>query len=386
MLSLENTPYSSTSALLNSTIDTFGHYGFENIQDIVLEPKDQDKLQILRDVPCILPQERKLITLTKSYLENKANKWDSPKLLYTIDKTRPKSKKASFGIHAVGTDDTIAEITILSAINTLLKKYSIQDFVLHINSFGDKESKARFIRELGIYMRSIASDLPYAVLQDVKQKHNLIALTRLIEQKHTAAYGAPDPVEFLNDDSRVRLREVLEYMEQLNINYELNPMLFGSDECWDHMMFDVRIPKDGGYVSIAHGGRYDTLARRVYGKKLQSVGIIVEHELRGHNAIKRPCNTQPKFFISWLGDGARAQAFSIIDSFHDAQIPLAKSIKDSHIGEQIKYSERFNVPYIIIVGHKEMLEKTAIVRNTKTRVQKSIQLSQLVNYVSRLKV
>lgn len=386
MLSLSHTPYSSTSVFLNSALDTLEYYGFESMEKGLCKSKSGKKMCMVRDLAYVLPHEHKLTDLTKTCLESDLNAEDGPKLLYNVDKSRKRSENSSFGMHVIGSNGTVAEITILSTLNTLLKKLNVPDFVVHINSVGDRESKMRFIRDLGAYMRSVSRDLPTYAKHDIEQKSPLLALVHLAEHEHPIARSAPNPMEYLNDESRARLRKILEYMEHAGINYELNPALVGSSDCWTHTIFEVRAPEGDMYVPLACGGRYNTLARRAYGKRLASVGVIIEHEVHGRSTPKRRKNTTPKFFITYLGDQARMRAFSLLEDFYSAGIRVGKSIAHSHIGGQIHDSEKLHVPYLIIIGHKEALDGTAIVRNTTTRIQKIVPATQLVSYVSRLKV
>ncbi len=386
MLTLAQTAHSSTSALLNSAIDAIEHYGFEPAGRSPYIKNTGQNLCMVRELSYVLPHERKLADITKVYLENGAHLENKPRLMYNLEKASKAKSSSSLGLHVLGADGTVAEITLISAINTLLKKLRVKDFVVHINSIGDRDSKSKFIRDLTAYMRSVSSDLPNYAQSDMERKNSLLALVHLAEHEHPIARSAPNPVEYLNDESRTRLRKILEYMENTGINYELNPTLVGSGDCWTHTIFEMRAPQGDMYVPIVSGGRYNTLARRAFNRRLASVGAIMKYELRGKMSPKKAKAKKRKFFITYLGEQARMRAFSVLEDFYNAGIPIAKSIAHSNIGGQIEDSNELNVPYLIIIGHKEAVEGTVIVRNTTTRVQKVIPATQLISYVTRLKV
>ncbi len=385
MLALSQTPFKNTSQLVNSTLDTFEYYGFKPAESIPCTKANQN-LCMVRDLSYVLPHEQTLVNVTKKCLQKGAHLDTEPRLVYNTDKIAKGAKSSTISLHVIGTDSTTAEITLISTIHTLLKKLQIQDYTLHINSVGDRDSKTRFVRDLAAYMRSVAKDLPTYAKKDMENKSPLLALVHLAEQEHPIARTAPNPMEYLNDESRVRLRKILEYMEHVGLCYELNPSLVGSSDCWSHTIFEVRIPNGDVYVPIVCGGRYNTLARRGFNKKLYSAGAIIEHEVRGKSSLKKRRQIKPKFFVSYLGHQARMRAFAILEDLHNAGIPVAKSVAHSYISGQIEDSERLKLPYIIIIGHKEALENTAIVRNTTTRIQRTVPVTQLVSYLSRLKV
>ncbi len=387
MLTLAQTSHSNTSTLLNSALNTLEHYGFEPANSIPCFKNAKQNLCMVRELSYVLPHERKLARITKKCLENGAHLGRRPKLMYNLEKVSKTGTSSSLGLHVIGTDSTVAEITLISTINTLLKKLQVKNSVVHINSIGDRDSKAKFVRDLSAYMRSVSNDLPSYAQNDMEQKNALLALVHLADHEHPIARSAPNPVEYLNDESRTRLRKILEYMENTGINYELNPALVGSHDCWTHTIFEVRAPQDDIYVPIVSGGRYNTLARRAFNRKLASVGAIIEYQVHGKTSHKTKAKPKKqKFFVTYLGEQARVRAFRVLEDFYDAGIPIAKSIAHSHIGGQIEDSYKLEVPYLIIIGHKEAVEGTVIVRNTTTRVQKVIPATQLISYVTRLKV
>jgi histidyl-tRNA synthetase len=52
--------------------------------------------------------------------------------------------------------------------------------------------------------------------------------------------------------------------------------------------------------------------------------------------------------------------------------------------KQFKYAEKKNIPFAIIIGSKEMEEKTCVVKNLKTGVQQTLSTKNLIEYL-RLK-
>ena len=383
MLTLKQTPHKTTSKFVNSALDTFEYYGFESATNT---PKPKQRLSRARDLSYVLPHEKSLLDITKTCLENNAHLSKAPKLIYKINKPKKDDTSSSIALHVMGSQSTAAEILILSTINTLLRKLQIQNAVVHINSIGDKDSKSKFLRELNSYMRNVSSDLPPYAKRDLERKSPLLALVHLSEKNHPLIRTAPSPMEHLNDESRMRLRKILEYMENADMDYELNPTLVGSTDVWSHTIFEVRVPQDEGYITIIRGGRHNDIARRGFNRTLASVSAIIEHELHGEYTEKPRKQKTPKFFISYLGELARIETFKLIEQLHDQNIQVGKTIAYHHIGDQIKDSDKYNPPYLLIIGHKEAVEKTVIVRNTTTRSQKVIPVSKVVSYISRLKV
>ena len=54
------------------------------------------------------------------------------------------------------------------------------------------------------------------------------------------------------------------------------------------------------------------------------------------------------------------------DTFRHARIPMTQAIGIESLTEQMRFAETINAPYLIIMGRKEALEGSALLRNRTT--------------------
>jgi len=66
-------------------------------------------------------------------------------------------------------------------------------------------------------------------------------------------------------------------------------------------------------------------------------------------------------------------------------VPIVHSLSKDSLGAQLGKAEESGIPYSIILGQKEVLDKTVIVRDMKSRSQDSVRLTDLAEYVKKLK-
>jgi histidyl-tRNA synthetase len=59
------------------------------------------------------------------------------------------------------------------------------------------------------------------------------------------------------------------------------------------------------------------------------------------------------------------------------------SLAKDRLGAQVSSVEKFHVPYSIIIGKKEAVEKTAIVRDNSTHAQEIVTIEELPKYMKR---
>tara|TARA_B100000745_G_scaffold20507_1_gene14131 strand:- start:8374 stop:9546 length:1173 start_codon:yes stop_codon:yes gene_type:complete len=385
MLQVNHTNCSSTGELLDHSLDTVEFYGFNPLEVTLKQHKPARALKPKATPSFVIPLERKLATLTKSLVAHGLHRGATPQCTYQLENGG--TKVASLSLHVVGSTSAIAEGMVLATLTNIARENGLRDYIVHINSVGDKESSARYIRELTTYLRAHLNDLPgYA--RDEMQSGNIVrAFTKLAEKQHELAGEAPNPMEYLNDESRAHLRNVLEYTENMGIPYELNPTILGSSDCWQHTLFELRIPDDGGnHITFARGGRHDSLAQKTFRVELPVVSVVIEHEIRGRTKPKRRMRVDPKFFFAQLGPQAKMKSFSVLEHLKTSGVPIAQQVALESIGDQLQDAETRSVPYTVIMGHKEALEDTAIVRNMHDRSQVVVTLAQLPGYLKRLKV
>ena len=131
---------------------------------------------------------------------------------------RPIQKKTALQFHALGTDRAIADAVVIRALLALSRDLFREESAVRINSMGDKETRARYARELGVFFRKRAGALPEECVERAKQDVFSAAEYAL---SHDCADDLPAPTEHLSDASRKRFEDLLEYLEMTETPYEL---------------------------------------------------------------------------------------------------------------------------------------------------------------------
>ncbi len=385
MLQITHTNCSSSGDLLDRLTNTSIYYGFVPFETAV---KEDFKKRVLkpRSTPTLYsPFERKLMNFTKVCASYGIHRSTEPHCFYSID--TKSSKTASADLHVVGVKSAIAEGLVLASLIEGVKDCGIESFVVHINSLGDRESYARYMKELQSFLRAHINDLPAYARDELLAGNVVKSYGKLVDKDHECIKDAPSSIDFLNDESREHLHDVLEYIEHMDIQYELDPTIIGSGDCWSHTIFEIRVPSaDGNCVVFARGGRHDTLAQKIYRIDIPSVSATIEHELKGRTKMSNHKDVTPSFFFAQLGTNAKMKSFSVVSQCKNAQVPIAHRIAVESIGDQLKHAEKLSVPYTVIIGHKEALEDSAIVRNMYNHSQTIVPLKNLTTHLNRLKV
>ena len=281
---------------------------------------------------------------------------------------------------------------VIKAGMSVLEEAGAMNISIDINSIGDKECRGGYIRELTNYYRKNISHLS-AVDRERLKINPLRILDSKEEKTKEINENAPDSVSFLCLSCKKHFKEVLEYLEEMNIQYNINKNLVRGLSYYTRTVFEVYAKSDeeeGSPMQIASGGRYDYLARQIGGKKDVpavgfSMGVDRIVESSWYKKLSPRIIKKPKIYFIQLGSEAKLKSLNIIEILRKAHIPIAQSLSKDSLGSQLAIAEKLSIPYAIIFGVKEALDNSVIVRDMENRSQNTVKLSKLLEYLKELK-
>ncbi len=388
----------SDPAYINhSFLDKIGeipvYYGFTAHRTIEIKKGDLDKAKdmlegdyIAEDDNSRLPLHvEEKVALLRAYEEEKMIDKTHPIMLYIRDSYKNINKKSSTfpryaDLEILGNDKSIAEATLIQTTCTMLREEGFEDMTVDINSIGDKDSIARFTRELGNYYRKHIGDMHAECRQAFKSDPlELLACTN--EKCMEINNNAPRSIHHLTEASRVHFQEVLEFLETLDIPYNINNNLIGNKKYCSETIFEIKQNKK----TLAVGVRYDSLSKKLgFKKELAGVGvsILVKRSPELKKELKK--TKRPWVYFVQLGFEAKLLSLPVIEILRKAKIPVFQSLPKDKLGAQVSMAERMHIPYTMIMGKKEAVEKSVIVRHNETRSQETILISELGAYMKKL--
>ncbi len=284
---------------------------------------------------------------------------------------RPAQKKAVVQFHALGTDRAIADAVVIRAVVALARDLYHEEPIVRINSMGDKETRARYARELGIFFKKRAANLPEECIMRAKCDTFDAAEFAIANE---CAEDLPAPTEHLSDASRKRFEDLLEYLERTETPYELARSLISRGNAWNDTCFELTVAGK----RVAWGSRYSELAKHFFSSSpLCATGAVLQILSEGAIVKKAPA-MRLRFSFVHIGDEAKRISIRLAEDFRKAHVPLTQYIGTESLTEQLGLAERDNNPYLLIMGRKEALEGSAILRNRATQVETSLPLDNLI--------
>ncbi len=297
-----------------------------------------------------------------------------------------------FDLDSLGNDKSIMDALVIKAGMSILQEAGAENLSIDINSIGDKECRNGYVKELTSYYRKHLSSLP-AVDRERLKTNPLRILDSKEEKTKEINVNAPDSVSFLCAACKKHFKEVLEYLEEMGIPYNMNKNLVRGLSYYTRTVFEV-IEQTGGEegtpLTLAGGGRYDYLAKQVGGKKdVPAIGISIGVDRIIASPWYKKLNPRilkkPKIYFIQLGAEAKLKSLNIIEILRKAHIPIAQSLSKDSLGSQLAIAEKLAIPYALIFGVKEALDNSVIVRDMSNRSQDTVKLSKLLEYLKELK-
>ena len=129
----------------------------------------------------------------------------------------------------------------------------------------------------------------------------------------------------------------------------------------------------------AWGSRYLELARHFWKSAPSSVGAVLRITTEAKSVIPPMKEKKgPRFVFVHIGDEAKRESIKMTDMLRRAHIPLTQALGVESLTEQMRYAESLNPRYLIIMGRKEALERSVILRERASHTETFIPFDSLV--------
>lgn len=154
-------------------------------------------------------------------------------------------------------------------------------------------------------------------------------------------------------------------------------------------IFEVAAPEGVAMGSIGGGGRYDDLTG-IFGLKDVS-GVGISFGLDRIYLVLEELNLFPEAIdqsldVLCLNFGARESmaALKLTTVLRKAGLKADLYPTDAKIQKQFKYANNRRVPYVILLGEKELKDKSFVVKNMESGEQKTYKLQEAQRFIDSL--
>jgi histidyl-tRNA synthetase len=229
----------------------------------------------------------------------------------------------------------------------------------------------------------------------VRLKKNPLRILDCKEEKcRVVVNQAPKMTEHLCDPCTTHFKDVKALLGEMQIPFKENPHLVRGLDYYTRTVFEVipTVPKapeqenaaDVGTAqaapgAILGGGRYDGLVELFGGSPTAAMGFSggVERIIQAmkNEGVEAQRADIPEVFLVHLGELGRKRALRLFDDLRRAGFRVGEAFHKAGIKPQLRAADRAKIPWALILGQKEALDQTVILRNMESGVQETLDLN-----------
>jgi histidyl-tRNA synthetase len=375
---------------------------FPNYESVFSEDDEEDS-RLFKELPSGKKTTEKPVLKDKNtapiimeYLQQEGlNKAPQPvRLWHTVVEhekgARKEKDKHYFNLDVIGATNAMTDALCINVPILTLREAGVENVIVEINTLGDPESRKEYIKQLAAYYKKFATQ----ICTDCKTHLKTAPLHLLLCDKPqciAVKEKAPQSIAHLSPEGKEHFKQVLEFLDALDITYYINPNLIRSAAHFTHTVFRITgMPSEDGTPSpiYALGGRYDTLAKRCASKKdVPAVGVSLFvntiREAEGFKPTALHGQKKSKAFFIHIGQEAKLRSMNALEVLRRARVPISHALTKDSLSQQLGIAERSGITHALIYGQKEALDGTCIVRNLETRSQTIISIKDLPDYIKR---
>lgn len=320
--------------------------------------------------------------VVRAYIEHGMQSWFQPVKLYYFGPffryERPQAGRYrefyQFGFELLGDDDPVVDAQLIALSFKFYQELGLKDLVVRTNSLGSGEDRPKMINALRKFLgknkRRLCADCK------IRLRKNPL---RVLDCKESSCASLAEEagalvIDNLSAKSKEHFTSVLEYLDELNIPYELDVRLVRGLDYYTHTTYEMVVRESN--LSVGGGGRYDELVRMLGGPATPATGFAggVERTIEAlkEQKVKVPEVSLSDVFVAQLGEEAKKKALNLIIQLEKEGVKVSHTLGRSSIRSQLRVADRLNVKFALIIGEQEVRDGSVILRDMEDSSQESV--------------
>lgn len=293
----------------------------------------------------------------------------------------------------------INDAELPSVIYTIFTELGFKDFTIRINnrkilnglfeSLGQKENAVEILRIID-KIEKIGKENVIEELQKIEIEYKIINnIIEFIEIDGTTDEKLQKltTLEIENDTFKQGLKELTEVVKYIKLfgvpetNFKIDLSITRGLDYYTGTVYETFLNEHREIGSICSGGRYENLAENYIDKKLPGVGISIGlsrlfYILNELNLIKAEKKSiSDVLIIPMLED--MTVPIKIATDLRNNGINTEIFLNDKKLKAKMKYADKLEIPYVIVVGEEEVESGIVKIKDMKTGEEKQCKIENI---------
>ena len=274
----------------------------------------------------------------------------------------------------VGVYSPLADAEIISLAVRCLEKLGFKNFKILVN---DRSVFTKLVDD-GILKNEEMPKIIRAI-DKIKKIGDEGVIKEIVGEGFSEAKAKEILETIRNQEKTDALRDIATYLEGQNLAkdiFKFEPTLARGLDYYTGLIFEVEVEGyDAG--SIAGGGRYDNLIGMFAGKDIPAVGFSFGFDrlMEAMDALNLfPADLYTtKVFVAFETGELEEKALKLANELRTKNVNCEVYLEDASLEKQLKYADKKQIPYVIIVNDKGL-----ILKDMQKRTQEELSLEEIL--------
>jgi histidyl-tRNA synthetase len=299
-------------------------------------------------------------------------------------------------IDIVGSESMLADAEVIACAISCFNSLGFKDFLVRLNN---RKILSALIKFAGIEEKK---SLDVLRSLDKLEKIGEEKVKKELEEKGISKESIEKIFEFINieknpekileknkdfEEGIKEINEIISYLDLMGTKAKIKVdlSLARGLDYYTGPIFEVSAGK--GIGSIAGGGRYDNLIEIFSGRKIPATGISlgIERiiEVMKEKKMVRKRKTKVEVFVATINKEVLKKSLKIIQKLRESGIKTDFDLRERNLTRQLEYANSLGVPFVLIIGEKELKTKKFKLRNMEKKIEKEMELSEIIKFLKK---
>ena len=331
--------------------------------------------------------------VVRAYVENKlyGPEYNKPYKVYYMGPMfryeRPQSGRQrefhQIGVEAFGSDNPAVDVEVITMALRLFKQLGLTGLRVAINTLGDQKTRDTYRQALIDSLKPHYDELSEDS-QERLEKNPLRVLDSKDPRDKQFVDDAPSILDYLTDDAQKHFALVKKMLDELNIDYTVDPTMVRGLDYYNHTIFEVMVQAKSlgqGYTTICGGGRYSGLVEELGGPDTPGVGFGIGLErlmlLLNEEGLLKKADPDLDVYVVGIGEATNVASFKLVEAARDAGFVAERDYLNRKPKAQFKTAAKENAKVVLTIGQKELESNTVHFKVMATGEETTLPLDQV---------
>lgn len=297
-----------------------------------------------------------------------------------------------YGIEIIGLHQITDQIEVLLFCQQLLAKLGLANNVrLKINYLADDQVKTTWNNDLKQYFQPFIDQL-----SPLNQQRATINPIRILDDKADqgldCVQNAPKIIHYLPPTQIANYQKIKDQLTSLNIHFQEDDSLVRGFDYYCGLVFEYVWSGNDQFNSttIIGGGQYQNQLLKFLdvNQSCFGFGLGIDRLIQVLDAVNFPwpiAHNQPVGYLAQLVLGFDKDIWTLLNHLREEGLTIITNWKTTKLAAHFKAINYYDPQFMLIYGQQEQKEKTIMIRNQKTKQQKTFLLHEINSVINYLK-